>query len=141
MGVLTEMLLSGLDVTIIPVSNNKIKLFEDIVNADFDRLISNGCKYILPVSQIKRPHQLFINVHPSLLPDLKGKSPILDAIKQNKPMGATCHHMADEVDSGPIISQVECNPNRKDLNDCYKKCFEAEVRAFQKALKRDFQPL
>jgi methionyl-tRNA formyltransferase len=86
-------------------------------------------------------NHIFVNIHPSLLPDLKGKSPILEALKQNKPMGVTCHVMIDEVDSGDIISQVKVFPDRSDLNDCYKKMFKAEARAFKLALDRNFKPI
>ncbi len=141
MAVLNEMLLMGLDVQILPIPKSKIELFRNIYLADFDILVSNGCPYILPVSKIRWPHQLFINIHPSLLPDLKGKSPILEAIKFKRPMGATCHLMEDKVDSGAIISQIKFEPDRKDLNDCYGKAFEAEVEVFKIAFKRSFKPL
>lgn len=137
---LNEMVRLGLKITILPPQLTRQKYIEEIKKRDFNIFVSNGCPYILPISKIKKPHQLFINLHPSLLPDLKGPSPILEAIKQNKPMGATCHIMIDEVDSGPILSQVKINPNRKDLNECYRESFRAEAKAFKIAHKNNFRP-
>jgi methionyl-tRNA formyltransferase len=139
MAVLNEMLLMELDVTVIPIPKTKKELFKRIVYTEFDILISNGCPYILPISCLERHNQIFVNIHPSLLPDLKGKSPILEAIKQHKPFGATCHLMVDEVDSGKILSQVRYEADRNDLNDCYRQSYKAEVRAFKLAYKKGFK--
>jgi methionyl-tRNA formyltransferase len=136
MAVLNEMLLMGLDVTVIPIPKQKEKLIQSITKKRYDVLVSNGCPYILPVSKMGK--HLFINIHPSLLPDLKGKSPILDAIKQNKPFGATCHIMVDEVDSGKILSQVRYEADRNDLNDCYRQSYKAEAKAFVLAYRKGF---
>ena len=137
MAVLNEMLLMGLDVTVIPIKS-KTDLIKRIKKENFNVLVSNGCPFVLPVSKLKERRHIFVNIHPSLLPDLKGKSPILEAIMQHKPFGATCHHMVDEVDSGKIISQVKYEADRTNLNDCYRKSYEAEVKVFKLAYKRRF---
>jgi methionyl-tRNA formyltransferase len=130
--VLHEMIKLGLDVEIVPLPQTKKDLIGDIDRRTFDVLVSNGCPYILPI----KPNKKYINVHPSLLPDLKGKSPILEAIKQGKPMGATCHLMVKKVDDGEILSQVKINPNRGDLNECYRESFRAEAVAFKTAYEK-----
>ena len=137
MAVLNEMLLMGLYTIVIPISTRKDTI-ERIKWTNFDVLVSNGCPYILPISEIRRDGQIFVNIHPSLLPDLKGKSPILEAIKQHTPFGATCHLMVDEVDSGKILSQVRYEADRDDLNDCYRKSYLAEAKAFLLAYKGGF---
>jgi methionyl-tRNA formyltransferase len=76
---------------------SKEQLIDDINMLDFDCLVSNGCSYILPVSMMKKYNQIFINIHPSLLPDLKGKHPINGAILFDRKHGVTCHHMDDEI--------------------------------------------
>lgn len=140
MAVLNEMLLMGLDVTVIPIPKTKRELLKIISYTNYDVLISNGCPYILPISEMRFANQTYVNIHPSLLPDLKGMSPIKDAIKQRKPFGATCHLMDDGMDSGPIISQVRFTANRNDLGDCYKQSYKAEAKVFQMAYKRNFIP-
>lgn len=47
-----------------------------------------------------------INVHPSLLPSFKGKTPIEDAYRFGcKYIGATVHWVNEEMDAGKIIEQ------------------------------------
>lgn len=137
--VLNEMVKLKLDVEILPPQKTREDYVKEIVSRRFKVFVSNGCPFILPVSEIKKPNQLFINVHPSLLPAYKGKNPIREAFKDKAQMGATCHHMIDEVDSGEIIAQAYAFPDMNDLNDCYRKCFEAEAKAFWLAYQMKFQ--
>ncbi|ANV98009.1 hypothetical protein BBW65_03980 [Helicobacter enhydrae] len=131
----------------ISISNNlphqsfatKEELIKLIQQHTFDILVSNGCPFILPVKRLKKPHQIFINIHPSLLPSLKGAHPINGAILFNQPTGATCHIMNDNIDDGAIISQIQVyNSSNIPLKLLYQMCFLAEVEAFKKALKRNF---
>ena len=123
------------------VFNNKKELLEIIKNTDFDVLVSNGCPYILPVSELKKENQTFINIHPSLLPDLKGYSPVNGAILFDRPQGATCHIMDDGVDTGPVIARVKvCDEPDMPLDLLYELTFMAEAKAFEEAFKRDFIP-
>lgn len=108
--------------------------------AEFDVLVSNGCKYVLPVSQLRRA--LYINVHPSYLPDLKGKDPVNGACLFGRAAGAACHIMDDGIDTGRIIARVQI-PMTDDIEAglLFQLCFKAEVIAFQDALARNFEPL
>lgn len=118
---------------------NKDELINMIEAMNFDILISNGCPYILPVSQIKKQHQIFINIHPSLLPNLRGPHPINGAILMKEETGATCHIMDDDIDTGSLISQVKLYNKNIPLPRLYQMCFLAEVQAFDIALKSDFK--
>lgn len=118
---------------------DKQMLLDKIKISDFDILISNGCPYIIPVSKLKKQHQTFINVHPSLLPDLKGKHPINGALLFNRKAGTTCHLMDDTIDAGSIIAQIPIDINEDvDLELLYKISFLAEADVFEIAYKRDF---
>lgn len=119
---------------------SKEELIALIRESDFDILVSNGCPFILPVSKLKKPHQIFINLHPSLLPSLKGAHPINGAILFSQPTGATCHLMDDQIDHGEILAQIPIGPSLKiNLKLLYQMCFLAELEAFKKALKKDFK--
>ena len=78
--------------TVLP---EKREFIENLLTDDYDVLISNGCPYILPISKLKEKNssKKFINIHPSLLPDLKGKSPINGAVLFGRKHGVTCHYM------------------------------------------------
>lgn len=118
---------------------NKKHLINIIENTDFDILVSNGCPYIIPVSKLQKENQLFINIHPSLLPDLKGINPVNGAILFDRPQGATCHVMDDGIDTGNIIAQVKvCDTPYMPLDLLYQLSFLAESEAFLKAYEKDF---
>ena len=66
------------------------------------------CDYgkILPKELLDIPKHGFLNVHPSLLPRLRGASPIRTAILNNEnPTGVTVMHVDEKMDHGPIIAQ------------------------------------
>lgn len=52
---------------------NKQELIEEIKNTEFNYFISNGLPIILPVEELKENGKEYINIHPSLLPELRGK--------------------------------------------------------------------
>lgn len=122
------------------IITNKKQLLELIEKTQFDVLVSNGCPYILPISELRKNKEIYINIHPSLLPDLKGFSPVNGSILFNRPQGATCHYMDDGIDTGSIISQVEVveNPHIS-LDVLYQLTFLAEAKAFEKAQKVNFK--
>jgi methionyl-tRNA formyltransferase len=118
---------------------SKDKLISEIQTANYDYLISNGCPYILPISSIRRKDEIYINIHPSLLPDLRGKHPINGAFLFHRDLGVTCHLMDDGIDTGQILEQIKVgSPQDMDLELAYKLCFEAEGEVFKKAYDNDF---
>lgn len=113
---------------------------EDVVRqleaAEFDILVSNGCPFILPIARLRRDNRLFINTHPSLLPDLKGPHPINGLFLQgHREFGATTHDMAEEVDAGEILAQRRA-PLTPDLDAglVYRLSFQFEAEAFRQAV-------
>ena len=103
-------------------------------------LISNSCPYILPISQIKKAGQIFVNIHPSFLHDLGGSCQVNCAILSNKTAGATAHIMNDKIDAGEIISQIEIPIQDLSSKLLYELSCKAEQRVFELALENNFQP-
>ena len=63
---------------------------------------------ILPASLLNIPKKGFLNVHPSLLPRLRGASPMRSAILKNEnETGVTIIHVDDKMDHGPIVAQKQ----------------------------------
>lgn len=126
------------------VITNKEQLLSGINNTDFDILISNGCPHILPISKLKgqplTKDALFINIHPSILPDLRGKDPLNGACLFNRDSGATCHYMDDGIDTGKKISQVRI-PMTDDIDTVllFQLSFIAEKDVFVMAYERNFK--
>ncbi len=122
------------------IIKSKIELENHLFDTEFDVLVSNGCPYILSISEL--PKARYVNIHPSLLPDLRGYDPVIGAVLYERDTGATCHVMDNNIDTGEIISQVHI-PYTEDLDvtTLYQLSFIAEQRAFNEAYLRDFEPL
>lgn len=119
--------------------HNKNELLSLIKLGDFDVLVSNGCPYILPITDL--PQARYVNIHPSCLPDLRGVDPVIGAVLLNRDSGATCHVMDLGVDTGPIITQIRI-PIEDDLDvtTLYQLSFAAEKQVFIDALALNFEP-
>ncbi len=60
---------------------------------------------IIPPEILSMPKHGVLNIHPSLLPLLRGPSPIQTAILQEKETGVSIMQMDEEMDHGPIVAQ------------------------------------
>src|SRR5690625_7558717 len=69
----------------------------------------------LPKVLLEAPKYGCINVHASLLPELRGGAPIHYAIMQGKKeTGITIMYMAEKLDAGDILTQVKVSIDEKD---------------------------
>ncbi len=120
---------------------NKADFLKDVEMTQFDFFISNGLPVILPAECLRNPEKRFINIHPSLLPELRGRDPVPGALLFQKDSGATCHLMDERIDTGPIISQIKIE-NTEDLEAglLYQLSFMAESDVFKLAYERKFMP-
>ena len=122
--------------------NSKKELLTQIKEANFNILVSEGCPYILPVSELKKESQLFLNIHPGLLPEIRGASPVNASILFDKPQGVTCHIMDDGIDTGTVISRVLITDKPViPIDLLYRLSFMAEADAFELAHQRDFKTI
>jgi len=65
---------------------------------------------ILPRTVLGIPRRGFLNVHPSLLPRLRGPSPIRSALlNDEKTTGVSVILLDEEMDHGPIVAQKKIN--------------------------------
>lgn len=103
--------------------NLLIKQFEKIDNEamDFfqlenpDLIIVAAYGLILPQELLDLPKFGCINIHTSLLPELRGPSPIQTALlKGFKKTGVSIMKMDKEIDHGPILSQKEIPISKSD---------------------------
>lgn len=95
--------------------NNGIKVFqprrirkeyEDIINLKPDIIITCAYGQIIPSIILNLPRLGCINVHASLLPELRGGAPLQRAIMNGyKETGITIMYMDEKMDTGDIISQ------------------------------------
>lgn len=115
--------------------NEEDKLLGSL-NPDF--VIMAGWRQIIGKDILDIPKKGFIGFHPSLLPKGRGPAPIINTILSGtKKSGVTMFYLADGVDNGDIIGQVEFNVETHDYaQDVYDKVIEAS-----KKLTRRFLPL
>ena len=82
---------------------------EKVLALQPDIIVTAAFGQILPKAILDTPVHGCVNVHASLLPELRGGAPIHYAIMQGKKKtGITIMYMAEKLDAGDIISQAEC---------------------------------
>jgi methionyl-tRNA formyltransferase len=69
-------------------------------------LIVSCFRHILPASWLAVPPHGAWNLHPSLLPRLRGPDPLFWTFHENVQPGVSVHRMSARVDAGPILAQV-----------------------------------
>lgn len=91
------------------------KVFKFIQNLQPDLIWITDYKYIIPESIINLPPMGVINLHPSLLPNYRGRAPLNWAIiNGEKHVGLTAHYVDGGVDTGPIIKQYSLEVGEED---------------------------
>jgi len=92
-----------------PTSYRDKSQFPVLTDTDWDLFVVVAYNFILPAWLLQIPRHGIINVHPSLLPKLRGASPIRTAIKDNCPedVGVTIMLMDEKMDHGPILDQEQ----------------------------------
>ncbi|WP_335870669.1 methionyl-tRNA formyltransferase [Bacillus sp. 2205SS5-2] len=88
---------------------------EKILSLNPDLIITAAFGQILPTALLEAPPLGCINVHASLLPDLRGGAPIhYSIIRGNEKTGVTIMYMVEALDAGDMISKVEVNIDERD---------------------------
>jgi len=81
----------------------------------YDLFIVASYGKIIPKEIIDMPKYGTLNVHPSLLPKLRGASPIEGAILSGEKTGVTIMLIDEEMDHGPIIAQKELDISNSEI--------------------------
>ncbi len=80
-----------------------------------DLIVTAAFGQILPKELLDAPKLGCINVHASLLPELRGGAPVHYSIMQGKAKtGITIMYMAEKLDAGDILTQVEVGIDERD---------------------------
>ncbi len=100
-----------------PTSLKEVLLFE---SEPWDLFIVASYGKIIPQRLLDLPKHGPINIHPSLLPEHRGATPLEASILHGGPYGVTLIKMDAEVDHGPIIAQEKAelvDPWYEELRD------------------------
>ncbi|MGM0844548.1 MAG: methionyl-tRNA formyltransferase [Bacillota bacterium] len=88
---------------------------EKVLALNPDLIVTAAFGQILPKKLLEAPEYGCINVHASLLPELRGGAPIHYSIIQGKKAtGVTIMYMVEKLDAGDMISSVEVEIDEKD---------------------------
>lgn len=86
----------------------KAEIDEFLKDKEIDVLLSINYLYLINENLISLPKQYAINLHGSLLPKYRGRTPHVWAIINNeKVTGVTAHLITTDCDAGDIVEQVE----------------------------------
>lgn len=89
--------------------------YQKIVDLQPDVIITAAYGQLLPTPLLTAPPFGCINVHASLLPELRGGAPIHHAILQGKTeTGITIMYMVEKLDAGDILTQLKVAIEHKD---------------------------
>lgn len=106
-----------------------------------DVLISVNYRYIIP-KEIFGNSQYAINIHGSLLPEYRGRTPhVWSIINGEKFSGITCHIMEETVDTGDIIEQIKveisCEDTGHTLLEKFHKLYPGILLRSLKKLEKE----
>ena len=94
-----------------------------------DMIVVAAFGQILPRDVLEIPRLGCINVHGSLLPDLRGAAPMQAAILNGlDESGVTIMKMEEGLDTGDMISKVACDIRGKDITEVSQILAEAGAR-------------
>ena len=111
----------GIKTFVFPVNkNNSMEIFEkkllNLLNKEKIELIClAGFMKILSKNFLQNYNGIILNIHPSILPSIKGLNTHQRILEKDiRTHGATVHTVTSELDSGKILGQVTINILKKD---------------------------
>ena len=84
-------------------------VYSKLLATDNDLFIVASYGKIIPKNILDLPKFQTLNVHPSLLPKLRGPSPVQSAILYENETGVSIMRLDEELDHGPIVAQQKIN--------------------------------
>ncbi len=117
---------------------NEINTIKDIQNFNLDWLFIIGWSQIANNKVLAIPKFGVLGMHPSLLPVGRGRASISNAILKSLDFtGVTFFKLVEEVDAGPILSQVRIAMSASiDATKLYEKIQIAHVELLRKSIKK-----
>ena len=113
------------------------ELIERLKEIAPDMIVVAAFGQILPKSVLDIPRLGCINVHGSLLPKLRGASPMQAAVLEGMDeSGVTIMRMAEGLDTGDMISRCTCDIKGKDFTEVSEILAEAGADLLAETIRR-----
>jgi len=120
----------GVDVVALVTDRDQLDLVEREQPAF---LVSVGFDHLVPTETLSIPSEGAVNLHPSLLPYNRGKSPNVWTIVDGTPAGVSLHYMDAEFDTGEAIAQRAVETDFADTGkDLHRRLEEAQFKLRQR---------
>ncbi len=96
----------GIDV-LTPATLRDEQLVAELQNTEWDVFVVAAYNKLIPKAVLDIPKHGCLNVHPSLLPKLRGPSPALSAVLTDERItGVSVMLMNEKMDEGPVVAQA-----------------------------------
>lgn len=114
------------------------KILKQLDKYNIELIVLAGYMRIIGETLLKGFKGKILNIHPSLLPNYKGKDAIGQAIiDKAKITGVTVHYVNEELDSGEIVEQVSLDiTNLKTRNEIELEIHKIEHKLYPKVIKK-----
>lgn len=115
---------------------NDPDVLSSIIKSEIDWLFIIGWSQIAGPAVLKAPRLGVLGMHPTLLPEGRGRAAIPWAIlKELKKTGVSLFKMDEGVDTGPIAAQIEIPLNRNtNATELYSKVNDAHAQLIKHAV-------
>lgn len=97
----------GIDV-LTPATLRDEQFVAELQNTEWDVFVVAAYNKLIPKNILETPRHGCLNVHPSLLPKLRGPSPALTAVLTDERItGVSIMLMNEKMDEGPVVAQAQ----------------------------------
>lgn len=118
------------------VAPHEKKLSSFLKRNPVDLFIISGAR-ILPKEIIEACNNNIVNIHPGLLPDIRGLDPLQWCIFYDKPIGITAHFIGKKIDAGLLIYKERLELEQDDTPvDIYLRLLEKQNDVLITALNK-----
>ena len=133
----------GIKTFVFPVNkNHSMEIFEKkllnlLINEKIELICLAGFMKILSKNFLQSYKGIILNIHPSILPSIKGLNTHQRILEKDiKTHGATVHTVTSELDSGKILGQVTINILKKDTpKNLARKLIIKEHKLYTKVIR------
>ena len=133
----------GIKTFVFPIDkNHSIEIFEKrllnlLIKEKIDLICLAGFMKILSKNFLQNYKGIILNIHPSILPSIKGLNTHERILKKDiKTHGSTVHIVTPELDSGKILGQVTINILKEDTPEkLARKLVKKEHKLYIKVLR------
>jgi len=119
------------------------EILDKLNDLEIDLIVLAGYMRIIGPTLLRGFKGKILNIHPSILPNFKGKDAIGQAIEsKTKVTGVTVHYVNEELDSGEIIAQEELDiSNMKSRAVIEENIHRIEHRLYPKIINQVLEEL